>query len=150
MQLTMTVLADDYSIVKLPARSEMPANCQTTIDSPFLSITRTPAELSIICPSALTAHWLTPPATLDSGWQAIRIEQISIPNEMPGIIAAAVNPLARAGLSVFAIASYDTDHLLVKQPDRAHAALRKAGHRLLPATTARRKKRLTGQTGLHD
>lgn len=40
------------------------------------------------------------------------------------------NPLAEAGLSVFAIASYDTDHLLVRDLAIACVALFAAGHRV--------------------
>ena|SRR5688500_12439203 len=39
-------------------------------------------------------------------------------------------PLARAGISILALATFDTDYLLVREPDlgRAVAALRAAGH----------------------
>jgi uncharacterized protein len=39
-------------------------------------------------------------------------------------------PLARAGISILALATFDTDYLLVRNPDlsRALGALRSAGH----------------------
>ena len=41
-------------------------------------------------------------------------------------------PLARAGISILALATFDTDYLLVRETDlgRALAALRAAGHRV--------------------
>jgi hypothetical protein len=49
-----------------------------------------------------------------------------------GILAAMVNPLAEAGIAVFAISTYDTDYLLVKDQrfDLAVDLLRAAGHQL--------------------
>ena len=42
------------------------------------------------------------------------------------------SPLAAAGVSIFAVSTYDTDYVLVKQDalDRAVAALAAAGHRV--------------------
>ena len=47
-----------------------------------------------------------------------------------GVLASLVNPLAEAGISVFAISTFDTDYLMVKQTDldKATAALRQTGH----------------------
>ena len=48
------------------------------------------------------------------------------------ILAALAGPLAQAGVSIFAISTYDTDYLLVKEASlqQALAALQSAGHRL--------------------
>ena len=47
-----------------------------------------------------------------------------------GILAGLTEPLAAAGITVFALATYETDYLLVPGPDldRAVAALRDRGH----------------------
>jgi hypothetical protein len=47
-----------------------------------------------------------------------------------GVLAALVTPLAEALMSVFAISTFDTDYLLVKERDfeNALAELRAAGH----------------------
>jgi hypothetical protein len=49
-----------------------------------------------------------------------------------GILVAIANPLAEAGISIFAISTYDTDYVLVKAHDleRAVAALEGAGHQV--------------------
>jgi hypothetical protein len=50
-----------------------------------------------------------------------------------GVLAAFTAPLAQARISMLAIATYDTDYLLVPAPacDNAIAALRTAGHTLV-------------------
>ncbi len=47
-----------------------------------------------------------------------------------GVLASLVQPLAEAGISVFAVSTFDTDYLLVKAADltRAIDAWRKVGH----------------------
>jgi hypothetical protein len=47
-----------------------------------------------------------------------------------GVMARLTAPLAGAGISILALATFDTDYLLVRDPDleRAVAALRAHGH----------------------
>jgi hypothetical protein len=49
-----------------------------------------------------------------------------------GILAAIADPLAEAGLSIFAISTYETDYVLVKAHDLEVALERlgRAGHRI--------------------
>ena len=47
-----------------------------------------------------------------------------------GVLVSLATPLAEAGISVFAVSTFDTDYLLVKDGDleKAIAALHEAGH----------------------
>ena len=49
-----------------------------------------------------------------------------------GILAAIADPLAAAGLSIFAISTFETDYVLVKARDLEAAVkvLRQAGHQI--------------------
>jgi hypothetical protein len=49
---------------------------------------------------------------------------------MVGVLAGLTAPLARAGISLFAVSTFDTDYLLVRDVKlhEALAALRAAGH----------------------
>jgi len=49
---------------------------------------------------------------------------------MIGVLASLVGPLAEAGISVFAVSTFDTDYLLLKDADweRTREALVGAGH----------------------
>ncbi len=118
----------------LPGRYAM---CRFAADQPvpswalagactFTSVTRTADELSIICP----VEALPDPAQADTGWRCLRIEGPFGLDE-PGVLASVVTPIADAGLSVFAVATYDTDYLLVTAPDAATQALRAAGHQVI-------------------
>ena len=55
-----------------------------------------------------------------------------MPLDLIGILGAIADPLAAAGLSIFAISTYDTDYVLVKASDLPVAlqALKGAGHEL--------------------
>lgn len=93
----------------------------------FVSITRTPGELSIVCPAGL------PPSETqqESGWLAFRVAG-PLDFDLTGILASLVGPLADAGISVFSLSTFGTDYVLVKA-DRAAAAvtaLEAAGHSL--------------------
>jgi hypothetical protein len=47
-----------------------------------------------------------------------------------GVLASLVAPLAEAGIAVFAVSTFDTDYLLVKDRDfeRTLSVLRQVGH----------------------
>jgi hypothetical protein len=49
---------------------------------------------------------------------------------MTGVLASVLGPLANAGVSVFAMSTYDTDYVMVKDKAVAKAmrVLRRAGH----------------------
>ena len=55
-----------------------------------------------------------------------------IPFDHPGVLAAIANPLAGAGLGIFAVSTFDTDDVLVvgRDLDSARRALEAAGHRV--------------------
>ena len=42
---------------------------------------------------------------------------------LTGILVSLATPLARAGISIFAVSTYDTDYLLVKEKDIERAAI---------------------------
>ncbi len=64
----------------------------------------------------------------ERGWIAFQLEG-PIPFDVTGVAASLTAPLAAEKISVFLIATYDTDWLLVKESVRARAvaALRDAG-----------------------
>jgi hypothetical protein len=55
---------------------------------------------------------------------------------MTGVLATFLEPLAEAGIAVFAISTFDTDYVLVKREDldRAVRALTSAGHEFAAET----------------
>lgn len=91
----------------------------------FCSATRTPHELSIVCEQARVPS----DVTMQGGWRALMVEG-PLDFELTGVLASLATPLAAAGISIFAIATYETDYILIRDRDlhRAVIALRGAGH----------------------
>lgn len=127
-----------YSVVPgrwAVARLEPGVGAGTPLLLPFHSVTRTAAELSVVCPEEA----VPPGARAEPGWALLSLEG-PFPFDQVGVLVAFLAPLAEAGIGVFALSTFDTDHVLVKH-DRlgeALAALAAAGHELAgPAPDAR-------------
>jgi hypothetical protein len=63
------------------------------------------------------------------GWRCLRVAG-SLDFSLVGVLASLLVPLAEAGVTVLATATFDTDYFLVKEIDleRATEALQAAGH----------------------
>lgn len=90
----------------------------------FFSATRTAEELSLVCLEQDAPQH----ARQESGWSCLRVAG-PLDFALTGILASLAVPLAEAGVSIFAISTFDTDYLLVKTASLATAldALRAAG-----------------------
>lgn len=91
----------------------------------LLSATRTPDELSIVCPEELAP----PGATVSADWAALRVRG-TLAHDTCGVLTSFAEPLAAARIPIFALSSFDTDYLLVPAV-RFHdavAALAERGH----------------------
>ena len=119
--LRLTVLPEKLAVCRLGPAEDVPQ----WVAGAFTSVTRTPDELSIVCDDQA----VPPHVRAERGWRLLRVEG-PLPFELTGIAAAFVTPLADARISVFPIATFDTDYLLVKEECLAAAveALRSAGH----------------------
>jgi hypothetical protein len=126
--LRFSLLPDTLAVVRLPADAPVPA--WAFEPSAFASVTRTRDELSVVCAETRVPSG----ATAESGWRALGL-QGPLPFAQVGVLVAFAAPLARAGISIFAISTYETDYVLVKAAhlDRAIEALVAAGHTLVPA-----------------
>ena len=89
------------------------------------SVTRTASELSVVCaegavPSGVEA---------ERGWRALAVRG-PLDFALTGVLAALAVPLAEAGVSIFAVSTYETDLVLVQAArlEAAVEALRAAGH----------------------
>jgi len=103
------------------------------------SLTRTPLETSVVCAtSTVPKHdgaGALPPGVLahETGWVAMYIDMGVLPFGLVGVLLAALGPLAGASVGIFALSTYNTDWVLIKDADAAAgvAALRAAGHTVL-------------------
>jgi len=122
--LDLIVLPDALAVCRLPAGAEAPPWMD---GEAFASVTRTPEETSVVCRAAIVP-W---DVRAEAGWRALRVAG-PLDFALTGVLLSLLEPLAAAGVSVFALSTFDTDYLLVREAAReeALAALAGAGHRI--------------------
>ena len=122
--LDLDVLPGAYAICRWPAGEALP---DWVPQDGFVSVTRTPGELSVVC-----AAEAVPAGTVCEGpWRVFAVRG-PLDFALTGVMASLASPLADAAVSMFAVSTYDTDYVLVRagDVDRAVEALRNAGHRV--------------------
>jgi uncharacterized protein len=131
-RLIVDVRPGEYAVTRLASDAPVPGGLLDLTDV-LVSVTRTPAELSIIAPASFAVDG----GVVEKGWRLLTVRG-PLEFTLTGIMAALAGELAAAGVSLFALSTYDTDHLLVKHTDlgRAVLALRAAGHELVVAPEA--------------
>jgi putative acetyltransferase len=122
---TLRVMEGTFAICKLAGDAVIPAWATA---GPFVSITRTAEEQSIVC----RQDGIPQGIVCERGWRCLRVAG-TLPFSAVGVLASLSSPLAEARCSVFAISTFDTDYLLVKETDweKAVAALERAGHSIM-------------------
>lgn len=121
-RLKLSLLEENLAICKLDPASPPP---EWTTSQSFYSITRTPEELSVVCPES----GIPKEIQREKGFRCYKIEgQLNF--SQVGVIASIAQLLAGAGVSIFTISTYNTDYILVKQHslDKAEKALQAAGY----------------------
>ena len=128
--LQFSRLPGSFAICRLPANAEVP---NWAMRGPFLSVTATSDELSIVCAGAQV------PAEVrhESGWACFKLHG-PFPFSETGILASFVQPLSDCSVPLFAVSTFDTDYVLVKQAwvERAVNALQDAGHQEIQTVVA--------------
>ncbi|EWC58789.1 hypothetical protein UO65_5906 [Actinokineospora spheciospongiae] len=128
-RLIIDVTDGDYAVTRLdPGTPVDPA----VFGSPGLvSVTSTPDEVSVVAPTGRGPAG----GRAEGGWRVLTVRG-PLEFTLTGIMASLAGSLAAAGVSLFAVSTFDTDHILVHDADltRAVAALRSAGHEVHPAS----------------
>jgi hypothetical protein len=121
-QLTIVIYQKMYAVCRLEPEAAVPAWAE---GREFVSITRTAAELSIVCQQ----DSLPADVHAEKNRRLMRIEG-KLGFELTGVLASVTAPLSKAELSIFAVSTYDTDYLLIADEDLQKAAemLEAAGH----------------------
>lgn len=122
MSLRFRILDGTYSVVRLPPDADLP---EWATRSAFFSVTRTSDELSIICSESLVA----PTTKGEGGWRCIGLIGPFAFGAI-GIAADITSTLAKAGVSLLLVSTFDTDYVLLRADnlERGVAALVDAGH----------------------
>jgi hypothetical protein len=119
----LRLLSETFALVRLAGDAPVPP---WVGGNEFLAVVRTRNELSIVCREDVVPAGHT---EVQPGFRCLAVVG-TLDFAQTGIIAELTQPLANAGLSIFGISTYDTDHILVRNDDleAARAALLAAGH----------------------
>jgi uncharacterized protein len=122
----LTLLPHRYAIFRLPPHEKAVLDwLKLSDDAAFVSVTRTHDELSGVCEESR----LPADITAQRGRRLFRVKG-PLDSSLTGILVSLTGSLAEAGVSVFAISTYDTDYLLLAEHDLdlGTTALERAGH----------------------
>lgn len=120
--LTMKLLKGKFGVCRLGENELIPEWAQR---SGFYSVTKTPDELSIVC----SEDSIPGNIKCEKDWRILKVEG-PLDFSLIGILSSISTVLAQKGISIFAVSTYDTDYILVKEKDISNAidALSNAGH----------------------
>jgi len=105
----MKLLRGKYGVCRLDKIDSIPGWAE---NSDFLSITRALDELSIV----VAEESIPNDIRCEKDWRILKIEG-QLDFSLIGILASISTILARNRISIFAISTYDTDYILVKNKD---------------------------------
>lgn len=105
-KLKMRLMKETYAVCRL---SPMEAIPEWAAHNGFLSITRTEEELSVVCCEDAVPDGIQ----CDKDWKIFKVEG-PLDFSLIGILASISTILAQKGISIFAISTFDTDYILVK------------------------------------
>lgn len=111
--LTLRWLPGRFGVYRLAPAAALPPWAG---EGAFTSVSRSRDELSVLC------AWRAPePGLSVIGPLACCALDGPLDFMLTGILARLTAPLAAAGVSVFSVATYDTDYLLLGEAERARA-----------------------------
>mmetsp|Transcript_37894 Transcript_37894/g.107076 ORF Transcript_37894/g.107076 Transcript_37894/m.107076 type:complete len:167 (+) Transcript_37894:179-679(+) len=128
-------LSGEVAVVRLPPGTD-PAmfgiGPDTLRSEPFASVTHTAEETSVVLSAEHVPAGNSETVSVERGWICLKV-QGPLDFSLLGILSLLSSTLAAAGVSIFAISTYDTDYILVKQESRAVAtnALESKGYKVV-------------------
>jgi hypothetical protein len=125
-QLLLSVLPERFAVCRLGPDEAIP---DWVFSTSFWSITRTDEEVSLM----LQEEFVPSSWKAEKGWRCLKVLG-PLDLSLTGVLASLSTPLAQAGVSIFAISTYDTDYLFVRNTDfdKAQEVLAEHGHRVSP------------------
>ena len=121
--MTLEILPYRLTVCKVADVTEI----SVTSDCYFLG--KTDEEISLVCRTENAPHHTI---ERSDGWRGFRI-QGTIDFSLVGILAGISTVLAENQIGIFAVSTYNTDYILVREDDltRATAALEAAGYHVI-------------------
>ena len=112
--LQFQTLAGLFAVCRLNARDEVPE--WATMGDALSVVARTRDELSIV----VEARYVPQDVRVERDWRALRVRGV-LDFALVGVLARITTALAEANVSVFAVSTFDTDYVLVRDQDFAAA-----------------------------
>ena len=121
MKTTLIIGKQRLMIIQLAPNTLIPKMDEL---QPFWSITKTEDEISIV----LLEQDLDPALKAERGWRYLKVKG-PLDFSLTGILSSIATPLAKAGISIFVISTFDTDFILLKEAslELAITVLRSSG-----------------------
>ena len=108
----------DLTVCKISSAADAP------LETDFFFLEKTDEELSLVCE---TRHVPLRVVAREDGWRGFRVSG-TMEFSLVGILAGIADILAEQQISIFAVSTYDTDYILVKQENFEKALKTLAGH----------------------
>lgn len=121
MKLELELLKKEYAVCRADAPFPVPKGGE------FLSITETAGEFSVVMEASAVPEGIR----REGPWRAIKVCG-ALDFSLVGILADISGVLRDAGVSIFAVSTFDTDYILIKSEalDQAVQALTGAEYKL--------------------
>jgi uncharacterized protein len=122
-KLKFSRVPGSFAVCRLSANALLP---DWAVRGSFFSVTHSSDELSIVC-----AETQVPPEVHhENDWACLKLEG-PFPFSETGILTSFVQPLSDRAIPIFALSTFDTDYVLVKNAwvEKALEILQEAGHR---------------------
>ena len=121
--MVLQKLEHDMTVCKVASTADLDLNGE------FFFIGKTDEEVSLVC---LTEDTPANTTERDDGWKGLRIQGV-LDFSLIGILAKISSILADNKIGIFAVSTYNTDYILVKQEnfDSAVKALADAGYEII-------------------
>ena len=121
--LIIDVFPENFVICRLSSTSSLPA---WAFEGPFISVTKTKDELSII---TVENDRISKDVQLENNWRCFKLRG-PFSFDVTGILASILTPLCNAEIPILAVSTFETDYVLVKEKNLSIAidVLRQNGH----------------------
>jgi len=109
VNLKIQLLEGKYGVCRLDKNNTTPEWAQS---GEFFSITRTADELSVVC----AEEGIPDNIKCEKDWRILKVEG-PLDFSLTGVLASISAVLAGKKISIFAVSTYDTDYILIKNKD---------------------------------
>lgn len=126
-KMNLSVLHEKIAVLKGSPDKNVPS--WVFANKKFISVTYTDEELSVVCVEDIIPD--NHEMNVEKGWRCIKVDG-PLDFSLTGILSSLASPLAEASISIFAISTYNTDYLLIKENtlEKAIEILTKGGNNI--------------------